>query len=116
MGGEAGSQTLKYVVSSTRKDFPGSTVISSSGICGQKFQRLKDAIPEGVLSGQWKACDELDRLDLIDEYKLLIHPRIVGHGPTLYQDGPPKYAKARADLRQATSQRRGRGALSTGAN
>ena len=32
---------------------------------------------------------ELDRLDLIDEYKFLIHPRIVGHGPTLYQSGLP---------------------------
>jgi riboflavin biosynthesis pyrimidine reductase len=30
---------------------------------------------------------ELDRLDLIDEYRLLIHPRIAGHGPTLYESG-----------------------------
>jgi riboflavin biosynthesis pyrimidine reductase len=29
----------------------------------------------------------LDRLDLIDEYKLLVHPRIAGHGPTLYEGG-----------------------------
>lgn len=26
---------------------------------------------------------------LIDEYKLLVHPRIAGHGPTLYQGGLP---------------------------
>ena len=32
---------------------------------------------------------ELDRLDLIDEYKLLVHPRIAGHGPTLYESGLP---------------------------
>lgn len=32
---------------------------------------------------------ELDRLDLIDEYQFLIHPRIAGHGPTLYQSGLP---------------------------
>ena len=32
---------------------------------------------------------ELDRLDLIDEYKFLVHPRIAGHGPTLYQSGLP---------------------------
>nr|WP_280141983.1 hypothetical protein [Methylobacterium sp. yr668] len=25
----------------------------------------------------------------MDEYKLLVHPRIVGHGPTLYQGGLP---------------------------
>ncbi len=32
---------------------------------------------------------ELDRLDLIDEYQFLVHPRIAGHGPTLYQSGLP---------------------------
>jgi hypothetical protein len=26
---------------------------------------------------------------LIDEYKFLIHPRLAGHGPTLYQSGLP---------------------------
>jgi riboflavin biosynthesis pyrimidine reductase len=26
-------------------------------------------------------------LDLIDEYEFLVHPRIAGHGPTLYQGG-----------------------------
>lgn len=30
---------------------------------------------------------ESDRLDLIDEYKFLVHPRIAVHGPTLYQRG-----------------------------
>jgi hypothetical protein len=25
---------------------------------------------------------DLDRLDLIDEYKFLVHPRIAGHGPS----------------------------------
>ena len=34
-----------------------------------------------------KLATELDWLDLIDEYKFLIHPRIAGHGPTLYQGG-----------------------------
>jgi hypothetical protein len=26
---------------------------------------------------------------LIDEYRFLVHPRIVGHGPTLYESGLP---------------------------
>jgi len=29
----------------------------------------------------------LDRLNLIDECKFLVHPGIAGHGPTLYQSG-----------------------------
>lgn len=36
-----------------------------------------------------KLATELDRLDLIDEYRLLVHPRIAGHSPTLYQGGLP---------------------------
>ena len=26
---------------------------------------------------------------MIDEYQFLVHPRIAGHGPTLYQSGLP---------------------------
>ena len=50
---------------------------------------LKDATPHGVLLGSGKLAAALDRLDLIDEYKLLVHPRIAGHGPTLYASGLP---------------------------
>jgi dihydrofolate reductase len=50
-------------------------------------QRLKDATPKGVLLGSGKLATELDRLELIDEYKFLVHPRLAGHGPTLYQSG-----------------------------
>lgn len=78
----------KYVVSSTRNDFPWA---NSHHIAGDDLrtgvQKLKDATPAGVLLGSGKLAAELDRLDLIDEYKLLVHPRIAGHGPTLYQSG-----------------------------
>jgi riboflavin biosynthesis pyrimidine reductase len=50
-------------------------------------QKLKDATPAGVLLGSGKLATELDRLDLIDEYKILVDPRIAGRGPTLYQSG-----------------------------
>lgn len=33
--------------------------------------------------------DEAGALDLIDEYRFLVHPRIAGHGPTLSQGGLP---------------------------
>ena len=54
-----------------------------------RVQRLKDATPAGVLLGSGKLATELDRLDLIDEYRFLVHPRIVGHGPALYGSGLP---------------------------
>ncbi|MBB2947361.1 dihydrofolate reductase [Actinoplanes lutulentus] len=78
----------KYVVSSTRTDFTwANSHHVSGGDLREGVQKLKDATPDGVLLGSGKLATELDRLDLIDEYKLLVHPRIAGHGPTLYQGG-----------------------------
>ncbi len=53
------------------------------------MQELKDRTPDGVLVGSCKLATELDRLDLIDEYRFLLQPMITGHGPTLFQDGLP---------------------------
>jgi len=77
----------KYVVSSTRMDFPWTNSYHIAGDLETGVQKLKDATPAGVLLGSGKLATELDRLDLIDEYKFLVHPRIAGHGPTLYQGG-----------------------------
>jgi dihydrofolate reductase len=79
----------KYVVSSTRKDFSWTNSHLIAGDLRTNVQKLKDATPAGVLLGSGKLATELDRLDLIDEYKFLVHPRIAGHGPTLYQFGLP---------------------------
>jgi dihydrofolate reductase len=77
----------KHVVSSTRRDFPWTNSHHLAGDLRAGVQKLKDETPDGVLLGSGKLAAELDRLDLIDEYRLLIHPRIAGHGPTLYESG-----------------------------
>ena len=59
--------------------------------------------------GSGKLATELDRPGLIDEYKLLIHPRILGHGPTLYEGGLPD--TRRLELVSATPHRNGTVAL-----
>jgi dihydrofolate reductase len=79
----------KYVVSSTRVDFPWTNSHHISGDLRTGVQELKDATPRGVLLGSGKLAVALDRLDLIDEYRFLVHPRIAGHGPTLHQGGLP---------------------------
>lgn len=95
----------KYVVSSTRKDFPWTNSHHISGNLLTGIQKLKDATPNGVLLGSGKLATELDRLGLIDEYKLLVHPRIAGHGPSLYEDGLP--STRRLELISATPLRSG---------
>ena len=77
----------KYVVSSTRKNFPWANSHLIAGDLRTGVQKLKDATPAGVLLGSGKLATALDRLDLIDEYQFLIQPRIAGHGPTLYEGG-----------------------------
>ncbi len=77
----------KYVVSSTRKDFPWTNSHHIADDLHTGVQKLKDTTPDGVLLGSGKLALELDRLDLIDAYMLLVHPRIAGHGPTLYDGG-----------------------------
>ncbi len=95
----------KYVVSSTRTDFPWTNSHHISGDLRTSVQKLKDATPDGVLLGSGRLAAELDRLDLIDEYKFLVHPRIAGHGPTLYQSGLPR--TRRLELVSATPLRNG---------
>ncbi len=79
----------KYVVSTTRKDFSWTHSHLLSGDLRSAVQGLKDASPAGVLLGSGKLALALDRLGLIDEYRFLVHPRIAGHGPTLFQGGLP---------------------------
>ncbi|TFW24503.1 deaminase [Massilia arenosa] len=77
----------KFVVSSTRQHFPWTNSHHIAGDLRAGVQKLKDDMPAGVLLGSGKLATALDRLDLIDEYKFLVHPMIAGHGPTMYQDG-----------------------------
>ena len=79
----------KHVVSRTRKNFPWTNSHLLAGDLRTGVQQLKDATPAGVLLGSGQLATELDRLGLIDEYQFLVHPRIAGHGPTLFQNGLP---------------------------
>lgn len=99
----------KFVVSTTRTDFPwtGSHLVAGDLRAG--VQQVKDATPAGVLLGSRQLATALDRLDLIDEYRFLVHPRIAGHGPTLFQGGLP--GTRRLELVSATPMRNGAVAL-----
>jgi dihydrofolate reductase len=79
----------KYVVSSTRTDYSWTNSHHLDGDLRAGVQALKDETPAGVLLGSGRLAIELDRLDLIDEYRFLVHPMIAGHGPTLHQGSLP---------------------------
>jgi dihydrofolate reductase len=79
----------KYVVSSTldRVDWNAELV---RGDLGEAVQRLKSEPGKGLFVGGVTLPLALAELGLIDEYELVVHPRIVGHGPTLFA-GLSKY-------------------------
>jgi dihydrofolate reductase len=80
----------KHVVSSTRTTFPWSNSHHlPGGELDARVRQLKHDTPGGVLLGSVSLAAELDRRSLIDEYRILVHPRLAGHGPTLYQTGLP---------------------------
>ena len=77
----------KYVVSSTRTDFPWTNSHHLTGDLHAAVRELKERSPGGVLVGSGTLATELDRAGLIDEYRFLLQPMIAGHGPTLFQGG-----------------------------
>lgn len=73
----------KYVVSTTRNDFPWSNTHHVRGDLARAVRALKKATPRGVMVGSPMLSAELLRLGLVDECRLLIHPVVAGHGPYL---------------------------------
>jgi dihydrofolate reductase len=73
----------KYVVSRTldRVDWNAELV---RGDLGRAVQQLKSESGKGLLVGGLTLPLALADLGLIDEYELVVHPRLVGHGPTLF--------------------------------
>ena len=51
------------------------------------MKAVSEAMPTATLTQV--LAPMADDYALIDEYKLLVHPRTAGHGPTLYQSGLP---------------------------
>ena len=73
----------KYVVSSTleRVDWNAELV---RGEVGEAVRELKRESGKGLFVGGVKLPLALAELGLIDEYELVVHPMLAGHGPTLF--------------------------------
>lgn len=73
----------KYVVSSTldRVDWNAELL---RGDLASAVRRLKCEPGKGLFVGGLQLPLALAELGLIDEYELVVHPRLAGHGPTLF--------------------------------
>ena len=88
----------KYVVSSTleRVDWNAEFL---RGDLGAAVQELKRQPGKGLFTGGVTLPLALAELGLIDEYEFIVHPRLVGHGRTLFA-GLSKYVDLKLVGRQ----------------
>ena len=72
----------------------------------EAVQQLKQEPGKGLFTGGVTLPLELAELGLIDEYEFVIHPRLAGHGPTLFAG-----LSKRIDLRLVSRVEFGSGAV-----
>lgn len=77
----------KYVVSSTLPQVDWNAELLS-GDLGAAVRQLKQMPGRGLALGGVTLPRALAELGLIDEYELIVHPRIAGRGPTLFAGMP----------------------------
>ena len=73
----------KYVVSTTLDQVDWNAELVS-GDLEKTVQQLKRESGKGLLVGGVTLPMALAELGLIDEYVFVVHPRLAGHGPTLF--------------------------------
>ena len=73
----------KYVVSSTLEQLDWNAELVR-GDLGEAVRQLKQESGKGLFVGGVQLALALTELGLVDEYEFVVHPRLVGHGPTLF--------------------------------
>jgi dihydrofolate reductase len=73
----------KYVVSSTLEAVDWNAELVR-GDLEHAVRQLKEEPGNGLLTGGVTLPLALAELGLIDEYEIVVHPRLVGHGPALF--------------------------------
>ena len=86
--GEKMNSMTKYVVSSTldRVDWPGSKLVTGD-VAAEVRKLKKDPGHDLLLSGSAQLFNALMRENLIDLYRFMVHPIMLGKGKRLFADG-----------------------------
>jgi dihydrofolate reductase len=74
----------KYVVSSTLNQVDWNAELVRGDHLENAVRQLKRQPGKGLFVGGVKLPLALAELGLIDEYEFVVHPRLTGHGPTLF--------------------------------
>ena len=74
----------KYVVSSTLDRVDWNAQLVRGEQLGEAVEQLKREAGKGLFVGGVTLPLALAELGLIDEYEFVVHPRLAGHGPTVF--------------------------------
>jgi dihydrofolate reductase len=78
----------KYVVSSTLTDADWNNTTILRGDLADEATRLKDEVGEILVAGSRQLVHGLHAHGLIDEYRLMVYPIVLGSGARLFDDSP----------------------------
>ncbi len=98
--GERMNSIAKYVVSTTLKkaDWNNTTIIKENVV--DELKKLKKQSGMNILlSGSATLLNSLMPHDIIDEYRFMLHPVVVGSGKKLFEEGLEKKALKLVDVR-----------------
>lgn len=91
----------KVVVSRTLTDAAWRNTTVASGDLAGVVAGLKDTYDGDILvAGSATLVDGLRELDLVDEYRLMVHPVVLGKGKKLFRDGGATVDLALAETRK----------------
>jgi dihydrofolate reductase len=74
----------KYVVSNTLDRVDWNAELVRGDDLGKTVEQLKRMPGRGLATGGLMLPLALAEMGLIDEYEFMVHPRLAGHGPTLF--------------------------------
>jgi dihydrofolate reductase len=82
----------KYVVSRTLENpaWNNSHVIDPDDIAGEIDRIKQEGDGDILVNGSNTLMQALMENDLVDEYRLMVHPVVLGQGKRLFQDGRPR--------------------------
>lgn len=82
----------KYVVSSTLTDPSWTNTTVITGDLATEAARLKDEVGELLVAGSGRLVNSLHHYGLIDEYRLMVFPIVVGGGKRLFEESDAQTA------------------------
>ena len=93
----------KFVVSTTLTEAAWNNTTILSGSLAEEVARLKDTYEGDILvAGSATLVGALNELSLVDEFRLMVHPVVLGKGKRLFREG-----SAGMDLELAESRKAG---------